>query len=221
MKIYSISASSDYFGLHQKAVNPDPSSPLLWFNDKKSVAKNWVPVEVEIEWYNFYDKKKKKRLPPADFPSHSLGSIIMSKHATETLKDYLEAYGELLPLKCDEAEFWVLNVLKEVDALDKDKSSPLYESYETKPPCLPVGKQIGIATPYAFFTEHLEDVDLFRVPELRGFFVTENFVKKVELLGMTGLEVRCEFDSVANQYGFDYLGRPLTTQKTPRSKRTK
>lgn len=213
MKIYSMSASDDYFGLHQKTVNPDPSSPLLWFNDKKSVAANWIPVEVEIEWYNFYDKKKKKKLAPADFPSHSLGSIIMSKHAAESLRDYLPPYGELLPLRCNEAEFWVLNVLKEVDALDKERSSPLYKETEKRPPFLPIGEPIGISTPYAFFTERLENIDLFRVPELRGFFISENFVKKVESLGLTGLKVRCEFDSVANQYGFDYLGRPLTAPK--------
>lgn len=215
MRVYNLSASDDFFGLYQKTVNPDPSSPLLWFFEKKSVGADWVPVEVEIEWYDFYDKKKKKRLPLADFPSHSLGSLIMSKHAADSLRDYLEPYGELLPLKCDEAELWVLNVLKEVDALDKERSCPKYEDSESKPPFLPIGKQIGISTPYAFFPERLENVDIFRVPELGGFFMTENFVKKVESLGLTGLKVRCEFDSVVDQYGFDYSGEPLIAPKTP------
>lgn len=213
MNVYSLSASDDYFHLYQITEDLHPSSPILWFNEKKSVAANWIPVEVEIDWYNSYDKKKKKKLLPADFPSHFLGSLIMSKHAADSLRDYLEPYGELLPLKCDEAEFWVLNVLKEVDALDKERSRPIYEDSESKPPFLPIGKQIGILDPYAFFTEHLNNIDLFRVPDHRGFYLTENFVKKVESLGLTGLKVRRVFDSVADQYGFDYLGRPLTAPK--------
>lgn len=212
MKIFSLSASDDYFGLRQKTKNTNPSSPLLWFKEKKSVAATWSPVEVTVHWHGYYDKKKK--LLPADFPSHSLGSLIMTGHAANLLRDYLAPYGELLPLKCDEGEFWVLNVLKGVDALDAARSRPLYPDYEDDPPCLPIGEQAGISTPYAFFTEGLESIDLFHVPELALFFMTENFIKKVENLGLTGLKVRREFDSEADQYGFDYQGNSLSTPRS-------
>lgn len=212
MKIYSLSASVDYFGLLQLTKSPDPSAPLLRFKGGKSVCSTWLPVEVEIQWYGYYDKKKKNRLAPADFPSHSLGSLIMSRNAADLLRDYFAPYGELLPLKCNDGEFWVLNVLKEVDVLDAERSSPLFAEYEDDPPCLPIGERIGIVTPYAFFTDKLSDVDLFRVPELpMSFFMTENFIKKVESLGLTGLKVRREFDSEVDRYGFDYQGNPLSS----------
>lgn len=213
MKIFSLSASDDYFGLYQKTKNINPSSPLLRFKERKSVSATWSPVEVTVEWHDYYNKKKK--LLPADFPSHSLGSLIMTGHAANLLRDYLAPYGELLPLKCNEGEFWVLNVLKEVNALDAARSSPLYAEYEDDPPCLPIGAPVGIATPYAFFTERLESIDLFKVPELPlFFFMTENFIKKVESLGLTGLKVRREFDSEADQYGFDYQGNSLSTPRS-------
>jgi hypothetical protein len=84
----------------------------------------------------------------------------MSKHAAESLRDYLSAYGELLPLACDEAEFWVLNVLKEVDALDYERSRPAFEGREMTPPFKSFGKQTGILSPFAFHTERLEHVDI-------------------------------------------------------------
>jgi hypothetical protein len=43
--------------------------------------------------------------------------------------------------------------------------------------------------------------------------MTERFVQKVESLGLTGLTVRCEFDSERDKYGFDYMGQPLLTPK--------
>lgn len=213
MKIFELSASDEYFLLYQKTKNPESGFPILWFNDRVPLSENWIPVEVEIDWQHHFNKRRKKKLSSADFPSHTLGSLIMSKHAAESLRDYLSAYGELLPLACDEAEFWVLNVLKEVDALDYERSCPAFEGREMTPPFKSFGKQTGILSPFAFHTERLEHVDIFCLPGRRGWYFTENFVKKVESLGLTGFTVRCEFDSEAHRYGFDDLGRPLTAPR--------
>jgi hypothetical protein len=207
MKIYSLSAGDAYFGVDQVTPNLDPDFPLLSFKEKRSFKSVWKPVEVKVDWYDY---SRKNKVGAADFPTHPYGALIMGGNAARCLADYLEPYGELLPLQCDEAEFWAFNVLKEVDALDAARSTPLYDGYENGSP---IGPQVDIITPYAFFTERLEGIDLFRVPELFPFFMTERFVQKVESLGLTGLTVRCEFDSERDKYGFDYMGQPLLTPK--------
>jgi hypothetical protein len=51
--------------------------------------------------------------------------LILSQVARDMLGEQLEAFGELLPLACDDGEFWTLNVTRLVDALDATGSELL------------------------------------------------------------------------------------------------
>lgn len=145
-----------------------------------------------------------------DFPSHGYVCLIMSARAKVALHALLAPHGEFLKLACDEADLYVFDVLTHIDALDATRSRPRYD-YDDD--CEPVGEPLGITTPYAFFTDRLGEACIFRVPQLKTFFLTERFVQAVNDLDLRGLAVRTEFDSERHQYGFDHLGRPLSVPR--------
>ena len=61
-------------------------------------------------------------LPKGDFPSFVGSVLVMSRRAVEALHDLLTQNGRLLPVVCDKDEYFVFNVTRLVDALDKPNS---------------------------------------------------------------------------------------------------
>lgn len=208
VKVFELSARDGQFGILRSTDDPDPLRPNLAFVDAKPLAATWRPVEVEIYWFGHYDKHRSRRLEEVDFPNHAVQCLIMSRRAKVALQEYLARFGELLPLKCAERELWAFNVLKVVDAVDPTRSAPTYSALTESFPAQPIGEPIGFGPPYAFFTERLQDADIFKVRNIRGFFMTEKFKQNVESLGLTGLALRQVFDSETDRYGFDWKGNP-------------
>jgi len=63
------------------------------------------------------------RLVPADFVSCSGGQLLtFGERAFLALASYLDRYGEVLPLACEESHFWTFNVTNLIPALDVDRS---------------------------------------------------------------------------------------------------
>ena len=87
--------------------------------DGTTRAASWKPVRME----RLKISDRGRRLKPADLPVGATSSIMfLGRRAKERIGSYLERYGELLPLACDEGEFWVLNVTSIADALDEKAS---------------------------------------------------------------------------------------------------
>ncbi len=144
--------------------------------DGQSAATNWIPIHVK----RVKDEVRKRKMLPGDFPGGGLGDLAMSKKAKETIGPFLKQYGELLPLACDDGEFWTLNVTCIIDALDETKSV-LHRSKQDG--------SILIIAKYAFRPEALENAVIFRIPQYaRGsIFVTTPFVELIKSTDLTGI----------------------------------
>ena len=135
----------------------------------------WKPTRVEI-----VREDLGRKFVPGDLPSSSVGDLVVSRKAKDMIGAFLEQYGELLPLVCDDREFWTLNVTCMIDALDETKSV-LHRSKQDG--------SILIISKYAFHPEALKTATIFRLPQYaRGsFYVTTPFVELIKSSGLTGL----------------------------------
>jgi hypothetical protein len=145
-------------------------------------AKNWQPVRMK----RLKQSEQGTRLQPSDFPACSGGDmLVVSRTAKETIGEQLQKYGELLPLQCDEGEFWILNVTVLLDVLDEGASKVLRAS--------DTGEVLLVQKP-AFKVSALQGAGLFKVAQApRGpIYVTEQIaelVGKSKLRGMEFVEV--------------------------------
>lgn len=150
---------------------------LLRF-DGQPRSGSWKPVEMR----RLKVSEQGNPLQPCDFPACSGGDmLIMSRAAREKIGSCLEQYGELLPLSCDEGEFWALNVTKLLSVLD-ESSSQLLRASDTG--------AILMIRKYSFRHADLGQADLFKLSQtIRGLiYVTDNFVELIKWSGLTGLE---------------------------------
>jgi hypothetical protein len=153
---------------------------LLIF-DGKPRANSWKPVAMRR--LNFIDGQFRQ---PCDFPCGSGGSyLIMSEVAKEKIGAHLNRYGEFLPLRCDEGNFWAFHVTHFVDALDENASNVL-RSPDDPNVVLMIHKHV-------FQPAKLTEDWMFKLPQSRGrgpIYVTDPFVDLIRTSGLTGLEFK-------------------------------
>jgi hypothetical protein len=148
---------------------------LLAFDGTPRAA-NWVPTKM---MRSKFDEHGKPRIP-SDFPSGS--GFIVSRAAKDRLGAYLEEAGELLPLDCPDGEFWALNVLRLVDALDEEKSKILRSS--------DTGRILMIHR-HSLFGERLGP-EVFKLSSTpRGWvYFTEAFTSRVQATSLKGINFK-------------------------------
>lgn len=119
-----------------------------------------------------------RTLPISDFPVFTT-SAAFSKRAVDTLLDLLIENGEILPLECDEGDFFVYNVTQVLDALDESASELRRFGRGGR------GRVKQIVR-HEFVPERVT-ASIFRIPQkpLR-VYVTQQFVDRVEGAGLTG-----------------------------------
>jgi hypothetical protein len=143
----------------------------------------WQPVKMR----RLRTSERGRTLQPADFLACSGGELlILGRAARDKLSETLVAYGELLPLLCEDGEYWVLNVTRLVDALDEGKSQVLRAS--STGPILMIRK-------HEFRdSEEIQQAAIFKLSDMpRGLIYTNAaFVTLVKDSGLVGLE----FDEV-------------------------
>jgi hypothetical protein len=149
---------------------------LLRF-DGSSHKRKWQPVSMRR--LKFSDKGKS--LIPCDFPA-SASDLILSSRARDKIGEYLEQYGELLPLACEDGEFWAYNVTTIVDALDSEATQAVRAS---------VGGRILMIIRHIFKIDMLVDVGLFKLPQTRKglIYSTADFAEKLRAFDLVGLKL--------------------------------
>jgi hypothetical protein len=117
-------------------------------------------------------------LPISDCPVFTTAAAF-SRAAVDALLDLLVENGEILPLECDEGDFFVFNVTRELDALDEGASELRRFGRNGR------GRVKQIVR-HVFIPERLT-ASIFRIPQkpLR-VYVTQRFVDRVEAAGLTG-----------------------------------
>lgn len=142
--------------------------------DGRSLQSTWEPIRVER-----ITEDEGQKWIPGDLPGHNVGDLVLNRRAKDKIGAFLEQYGELLPLVCDDGEFWTLNVTCIIDALDEHQSVALKSSEP--------GRLLMISK-YVFRPEALENAILFKIPQnRRGMpLVTTPFVELIKSYGLTG-----------------------------------
>jgi hypothetical protein len=153
----------------------------------------WQPIHVVIDRSGI---DKWTPLPPAgDFPMFTGPYIepVFSRRALDTLIDLLQGNGEILPLGCDEGEYYLFNTTRIVDAIDVEHTEFKFES-EIDPDFAAFGEDepdYKIITRCAFYPEQVKDLTIFKIP--RNYhkntpMVTDKFVQRVKESGLKGFE---------------------------------
>jgi len=98
----------------------------------------------------------------------------------DALGPLLREYGELLPLKCRDADLVMYNPTRVIDALDEEASSVIR---------FPEGRLMWIRH-HVFRADVVTDIDIFKIPNLRvsPTFVSHRFVDRWMASGLKGLE---------------------------------
>lgn len=119
-----------------------------------------------------------RTLPLPDFPVFTT-SAAFSRRAVDVLLDLLIENGEILPLECDEGDFFVYNVTRLLDALDEGASELRRFGRDRR-------GRVKTIVRHAFVPE-LVTASIFRIPQkpLR-IYVTQRFVDRVEAADLTG-----------------------------------
>jgi hypothetical protein len=135
----------------------------------------WKPIPMEI-----IHEDEGRRLLESDSRWFGSDALIFRTKAIDALGPLLRENGELLPLLCDEAEVWMFNPTRVIDALD-EAASDLER--------LPAGRIVWIKR-HVFKPEMIRGIDTFKIPSLRASdtFLSECFVEQWTSAGLKGLE---------------------------------
>ncbi|MEA5023431.1 hypothetical protein SDC9_21107 [bioreactor metagenome] len=141
--------------------------------DGRKISDVWEPMEVGIY-------KKAKR---GDTPSFIAGPVL-SERAVETLRDILDDKVEILPLKYSKENYYVINVLNVLDAIDYTKAE--YLTFDDG--------RVYRFTKYAFIEEKVKSQPIFKLVEhpKSEVFVSDEFRSRVlehKLAGFEFIEV--------------------------------
>src|SRR5262245_18214720 len=153
-------------------VNRDFGTIVAQINGHPRQA-TWQPLEMRL-----IQEYKGKKWSRSDSPWLGSDSLIFRPAAVLALGQLLRAHGELLPLRCEDAELWIFNP-RLLDALDEAAST--IERVST-------GSIMRI-TQHVFRPDVVHGVHAFKVPNLRvsPTFVSQHFAdlwKKAQLKGL-------------------------------------
>lgn len=174
MKIYRLQADMD--GYHTLFA-PDGAGrevPLRFDGSPRSAG--WIPLKVAV-WRN---EEVPEDLKLSDFPSMTVP--VFSRRSVEGLWDLLEPNGEVLPLVCNEGDYFAYNITTLSEALDEDRSRMSRYS----------DGQIMNVKQHVFKPDLLERKAIFKLVQIPGLweYVTEEFVQRVQELGLVGFEFK-------------------------------
>jgi hypothetical protein len=138
-------------------------------------VETWHPIPVQL-----IRKDGAEVLARSDAPWLGMHALIFRSGAAHELKDILEAFGELLPLRCDGEDLLIYNPTRVLDALDLAGSS-----IER----LSDGRMMRIIR-YTFIPAVVNDIDVFKLRGLRvsQTLVSGRFAREWKARGYRGLE---------------------------------
>lgn len=146
--------------------------------DGRKKAGSWKPVRLE----RIYDRAY----------GNSIGLIahipVFDRKAAETLNDFLVGNAEVLPVDCEDGDFYMVNVIKVLDCIDYGKSE--YKTFSD-------GIRIMRFKKYSFIENAVRGEHLFKIKDepVSYPFVSDEFRKKVIDNGLTGFEFELAWDS--------------------------
>lgn len=164
------------FELCQPVNHADFENALVSVSGSPSLS-DWQPMPVEI-----IREDEGRKLKKSDSPWFGSYALVFRRKAVEALGPLLLDNGELLPLDCPEAELWMFNATRVLDALDEKKSEIIRFS---------TGRVMAIER-YAFRPEVIEGADVFKIPQFRASptFVSQRFRDAWKAAKLRGLDFK-------------------------------
>ena len=147
--------------------------------DGRRHLNNWTPLRV-------MRMEPEKGLELSDAPGFILP--VFSRRALDYLKPLIAPHVEVLPLSFDEGEFFAINVITVLDAVDYQNS--VYKTFRD-------GKRIMSFKKYAFHESIVAVVPIFKISDerVRYAFVSDEFKQIVEQNKLTGFVFRLVWES--------------------------
>jgi len=144
----------------------------------------WKPVRV----YRLTESPTGAPLAESDLPWLASHVLVLREKAVAAFPA-LTDHGELLPLECPDADLWVFNALRLIDAVDENASTLVRFSS---------GRILNIER-HVFHPDRVQDVEVFKLPQMpRGWlYVTDDFVSRAASAGLRGVG----FEQVWEQEG--------------------
>lgn len=146
--------------------------------DGRALRSDWVAPHL-----NLVTRDDRRQLrAKSDFPGLSGHVLPISERAAEAMRDLWTGAGELLPTEVTGARYWLLNVTRVIDALDRDISQVAR---------LADGRVMSIEK-YAFIGERLDGASIFKLvdEELGWIYFTEEAVSRIRDSGLVGFSSR-------------------------------
>ena len=156
---------------------------IISFDGRKHLE-NWKPLSVKR-------MEPEKGLELGDAPGFTLMPVL-SERAVNCLLPLIRENVEILSLGFDEGEYFGVNTITVLEALDYGKSE--YRTFRD-------GKRIMVIEEYVFIAEKVKDVPIFKIvdeKERRGF-VSDEFKRIVEENELKGFKFELAWDSECGQ----------------------
>ena len=139
----------------------------------------WQPIPAYLD---VTDDSGKPRVLYNFAPCSGSGILMLDERAKHLIGEWLEPFGELLPLSIKEGPaFWAYNVTRVVDALDVGQSEIVRGT---------ATGAIMMVRKHVFLADVVAGQTAFKIPELlrTSIFVNDEFVSRIRDSGLTGLE---------------------------------
>ena len=175
MKIFRLEADVDDYNYFDFVNEKNWDDKVF---DGKELLDNWIQPKVKLG--------RTKKFPLGDIASLTTLNPAINTNVIEILKDIFSNNVELLPIIFDE-QYYLMNVINLLDALDEEKSE--FERYSS-------GK-IMFCTKYVFKKDIIGHNYIFKIPQFpkTDILVTEEFVKRVQENSLKGFEFEELWDS--------------------------
>lgn len=147
--------------------------------DGSSKLSNWEPLKV-------IRMEPEKKLELSNAPGFIIP--VLDKKGLDVLLPLIEKEVEVLPLVCDEKDFYGINVTNVSDCIDYENSK--YKLFSD-------GKRIMKFTKYSFIEDKVRGMNIFKIVDepRRRAFVSDEFRNAVLKVGLTGFKFKLVWDS--------------------------
>lgn len=146
--------------------------------DGREKQRTWKPIKVK----RMYNRKF------SNTPGFSPHIPVFDQKAIMALCDFLKENAEVLPLNCEDGDFYAINVTNVLDCIDYEKA--VYKTFKD-------GKRIIRFMKYSFDLSKVKSQHLFKIRDglLMRPFVSDEFRNKVLECGLTGFKFELVWDS--------------------------
>jgi hypothetical protein len=147
-----------------------------------SLAADWRPLKVSVD-------HSCEGCKPSDYPL-CWQIPVFSRRAVDVLEDLLVRDGELLPLDCDEGEYFAYNITRIIDVLDKDRSQIQWDITVDRSGPRIRAKKVTIDRIWHFeiHQDRMGDAAIFRLPQcFSDVYVTDVFHDRAQEAGLQGM----------------------------------